>query len=310
MELEWISTEIRNLKEKCGSPSASFPWTTLNIAVTSIWPDWHCLNGQRHGGNEVQTSWYIREGCCSKHVLSQRSKERKVISFWLQFLSLLEWLKGRAMQLELKFHYRRWRDWVAPIYTCANVDLFHEVSLPTGGTELGVSHVVTECGSSGRQAAITKWSMCSPPQICVLSARPGLTDVTVPLSKQGNYIQKFPITAGINNFLTFVYVCLSGRHRALSLQYRWLIATVLWVPVPLEPKRNSFLYYYTDFSKEVWEVLHKHKLIQPHSLSVMWETVMLSWHHLLDLPNVTNCLSDADKNQTKDPYSCPPCLVQ
>lgn len=50
-----------------------------------------------------------------------------------------------------------------------------------------------------------------------LSASPGLTDVTVPLSKQGNYIQKFPITAGINNFLTFVYACLSRRHSALTL---------------------------------------------------------------------------------------------
>lgn len=182
--------------------------------------------------------------------------------------------------------------------------------MPTGGTELGASCVVAESGSSGRRAAIRKRGMCSPPQICVLNARPGLTDVTVPLSKQGNYIQKFPITAGINNFLTFVYACLSGRHRALCLQYCWVIATVLWIPVPLEPKRNSFSYYYTDFSKEVWEVLHKHKLIQPNSLSVMWETVMLSWHHLLDLLNITNCISDAGKNQTQDPYSCPNCLAE
>ena len=77
--------------------------------------------------------------------------------------------------------------------------------------------MVTESGSSGRRAAVRKWGMCFSPQICMLSASPGLTDVRVPLSKQGNYIQKFPITAGINSFLTFVYACLSGRHSALTL---------------------------------------------------------------------------------------------
>lgn len=84
MHLDWNQESRRN-----GSPSACFPWTTLDVAVTSIWPDWHCLNGQERGGNEVQSCWYIREGCWSKHCLSQRSKERKVTSFWFQFLSLL-----------------------------------------------------------------------------------------------------------------------------------------------------------------------------------------------------------------------------
>lgn len=106
---------------------------------------------------------------------------------------------------------------MALIYTCTNLDLVHEAQLHTGGTEPGVLCMVPESGSSGGRAAIRKWGMCFCPQICVLSARPGLTDVKVPLSKQGYYIQKFPITAGINNFLTFVYACLSERHSALTL---------------------------------------------------------------------------------------------
>lgn len=73
--------------KKVWIPLKTFP---LNNSKSCGRPDWHCLNG--HGGNHVQKRC---SGYWSKYCVPQRSKEWKVTIFWLQSLSLLEWLKGR-----------------------------------------------------------------------------------------------------------------------------------------------------------------------------------------------------------------------
>lgn len=156
-------------------------------------------------------------------------------SFWLQSLSVLKWLKGREhCVIRTDISLKAWNR-LCDSHLYLQKFGFGPWSPTTHWWNWAwcLMRGPWVC-SSGGWAAIRKWGMCFCPQICVLSARSGLTDVKVPLSKQGNYIQKFPITAGINNFLTFVYACLSESHSALTLQEHWLIASV-----PLDPSTSG-----------------------------------------------------------------------